>query len=122
LPDLPEAIARRLVEEHLLDPRRFWTPVPPPSVSAAEHSFSLRDTGRLRQRRYWRGPTWMNTAWLCWRGLVRLGYEDAARELGARLARAVAASGLREYYNPGTGAGMGARDFGWSTLVMEMLE
>ena len=32
LPDLPEAIGRRLVEEHLLDPRRFWLAVPPPSV------------------------------------------------------------------------------------------
>ncbi len=30
LPDLPEAIGRRLVEEHLLDRRRFWLAVPPP--------------------------------------------------------------------------------------------
>ena len=39
LPDLPEAIGRRLVEQHLLDPNRFWLPVPPPSVSAAEPTF-----------------------------------------------------------------------------------
>jgi hypothetical protein len=122
LPDLPEEIGRRLVEEHLLDPATFWTPVPPPSVSPAEASFSLTDTGRLHQRRYWRGPTWVNTAWLCWLGLVRLGYEDAAAELGGRLGGAVARAGLREYYDPYTGAGMGARDFGWSTLVMDMLE
>src|SRR5205823_5160032 len=36
LPDLPEEIGRRLVEEHLLNPHRFWLPVPPPSVSADE--------------------------------------------------------------------------------------
>ncbi|MGH2889058.1 MAG: MGH1-like glycoside hydrolase domain-containing protein, partial [Solirubrobacteraceae bacterium] len=45
LPDLPEAIGRRLVEEHLLAPERFWTPVPPPSVSVTEPSFSTRDRG-----------------------------------------------------------------------------
>ena len=39
LPDLPEAIGRRLVEEHLLDRERFWLPVAPPSVSAGEPSF-----------------------------------------------------------------------------------
>ena len=33
LPDLPEAIGRRLVEEHLLNEREFLTPVAPPSVS-----------------------------------------------------------------------------------------
>jgi hypothetical protein len=122
LPDLPEEIGRRLVEEHLLNPARFWTAVPPPSVSAEEPSFSLRDTGWFHQRRYWLGPTWINTAWLCWLGLVRLGYDDAAAEAGRRLGATIAAAGVREYYNPYTGAGMGARDFGWSTLVLEMLE
>ena len=35
---------------------------------------------------------------------------------------AVDAAGLREYYDPFTGAGMGAVDFGWSTLVLELLD
>ena len=34
LPDLPEEIGRRLVEEHLLNEREFLTPVAPPSVAA----------------------------------------------------------------------------------------
>jgi hypothetical protein len=122
LPDLPEAIGRRLVEEHLLDPAQFWLPVPPPSVSAADPSFSLKDTGLIRQRRYWRGPTWINTAWLVWLGLVRLGYEEPARQLADRLGSTVAARGLREYYEPYTGDGMGAIDFAWSSLVLELLE
>ena len=122
LPDLPEDIGRRLVEEHLLNPDRFWTAVPPPSVSVDEPSFTVNDRGLLRQRRYWRGPTWMNTAWLCWLGLVRLGYDEPAAQLAQRLGSAVAAAGLREYYDPYTGAGMGAPDFGWSSLVLELLE
>ncbi|MHB1834921.1 MAG: MGH1-like glycoside hydrolase domain-containing protein [Solirubrobacteraceae bacterium] len=122
LPDLPEAIGRRLVEEHLLDPRRFWTPVAPASVSIAEPSFSVHDRAPLGPRRYWRGPAWVNSAWLCWLGLVRLGYEQPAAELARRMVAAVAASGLREYYNPFTRAGMGATGFGWSTLVLELAE
>ncbi|MGH2858829.1 MAG: MGH1-like glycoside hydrolase domain-containing protein, partial [Solirubrobacteraceae bacterium] len=122
LPDLPEAIGRRLVEEHLLNPERFWTPVAPPSVSIAERGFSTRDRGRLGQRRYWRGPTWINLAWMCWLGLVRLGYDEAAAELARGLGTAVDGAGLREYYHPRTGAGMGAVDFAWSSLVMELIE
>jgi hypothetical protein len=38
------------------------------------------------------------------------------------VAEAVASAGLREYYHPYTGRGMGAVDFAWSTLVLELLE
>jgi hypothetical protein len=100
LPDLPEPIGRRLVEEHLLDTRRFWLPVPPPSVAATVPSFARRDRKGLWLRRYWRGPSWINAAWLIWLGLVRLGYAAHATELATRLASAVTRSGLREYYDP----------------------
>jgi hypothetical protein len=121
LPDLPEPIARRLVEEHLLDTERFWLPVPPPSVPANDPSFSRRNS-TLGIKRYWRGPTFVNAAWLLWLGLVRLGYSEQADSLRARLGDAVAAAGLREYYDPYSGRGMGASDFAWSALIVEMLE
>jgi hypothetical protein len=120
LPDLPEDIGRRLVEEHLFDPERFWLPVAPPSVAAAERSFSTRDRFLLL-RRYWRGPTWVNSTWLVWLGLLRLGYRDQAAELARRLLEPVAREGLREYYHPRTGSGMGARDFAWSALAAEFV-
>jgi hypothetical protein len=122
LPDLPEEIGRRLVEQHLLDSSRFWLSVPPPSVSATDPQFSTDDRGFLRPRRYWRGPTWINSAWLIWLGLVRLGYDEQAAELVARVSAAVRRSGLREYYNPFTGEGMGAVEFGWSSLVLELTD
>jgi hypothetical protein len=122
LPDLPDAIGHRLVQEQLLDHDRFWLPIPPPSVSATDPTFSLKDTGLLGFRRYWRGPTWVNAAWLVWLGLLRLGYSERAGELVARLGRALAAEGLREYYDPYTGRGMGAVDFGWSSLAVELLQ
>jgi hypothetical protein len=120
LPDLPESIGRRLVEEHLLDPERFWLPVPPPSVAANERTFSTKDTF-LGLRRYWRGPTWVNSSWLVWLGLLRLGYQEQADELARRVLAAVGRGGLREYYDPNTGAGMGARDFAWSALAAELV-
>ena len=121
LPDLPEEIGRRLVEEHLLNPAEFLTAVAPPSVAASEPSYEP-DGGRGPIRRYWRGPTWVNTAWLAWIGLRRLGYEEEAGELAAGLVDAVEREGLREYYDPRTGRGMGARDFAWSTLIWEMAD
>jgi hypothetical protein len=121
LPDLPEAIGRRLVEEHLLNESEFLTAVAPPSVAASEPSY---EPGGHRGplRRYWRGPTWVNSAWLVWLGLRRLGYEQAAARLAAGVIGAVEREGLREYYDPRTGAGLGATEFAWSALVAELAE
>jgi hypothetical protein len=121
LPDLPEEIGRRLVEEHLLDEGEFLTPVAPPSVAASEPSYAPGGSGGLI-RRYWRGPTWVNSAWMVWLGLCRLGYEDAANRLAQGLIGAVEREGLREYYDPRTGAGLGAHDFAWSALVAELAD
>ncbi len=118
LPDLPEEIGRRLVEEHLLDQGEFLTPVAPPSVAVCEPSYEP-DGGRGPIRRYWRGPTWVNAAWLLWLGLRRLGYRQEAERMAGGLIGAVEREGLREYYDPRTGKGLGARDFAWSALIAE---
>jgi hypothetical protein len=119
LPDLPEEIGRRMVEEHLLDPEAFWLPVPPSSVAADEPKFEP-NRGPGLKRRYWRGPTWVNSAWLLWLGLVRLGYDEEAAQMASKLEAVVLREGLREYYDPYTGEGLGARDFAWTALVLEM--
>ncbi|HYB28821.1 MAG TPA: hypothetical protein VEF89_19570 [Solirubrobacteraceae bacterium] len=120
LPDLPDEIGQRLAG-YLFDEHRFWTTVPAPSVALGEPSFSLQEHFD-GLRRYWRGPTWINSAWLLWRGVVRLGYEEQA----ARLARAITATvereGLREFYDPHDGRGMGAQDFAWSALALEFVD
>jgi hypothetical protein len=121
LPDLPDEIGRRLVEDHLLNPAEFLTKVAPPSVAACEPSYEP-EGGHGLIRRYWRGPTWVNTAWLAWIGLRRLGYDDAASELAAGLIGAVESEGLREYYDPRDGTGLGARDFAWSALICELAD
>jgi hypothetical protein len=118
LPDLPEEIGHRLVG-YLLDERRFWATVPPTSVALDEPSFSLREHFD-GLRRYWRGPTWVNSAWLLWRGLVRLGYEEQASTLARAISDTLLREGLREFYDPHDGRGMGAEDFAWSALALEL--
>lgn len=121
LPDLPEAIGRRLVEEHLLNPAEFLTPVAPPSVAVSEPSYEPGG-GRGPLRRYWRGPTWVNSAWLVWLGMRRLGYVAEAERLADGVLAAAAHEGLREYYDPRSGKGLGANDFAWSSLVAELAD
>jgi hypothetical protein len=122
LPDLPDEIGHRLVREHLLDPKRYWTDYPPPSVSAAEPSFEPKDWETLFVRRYWRGPTWINSAWLIWLGLRRLGYAEEAQRMADALSEVYVREGSREFYEPFTGEGLGAREFGWSTLISELVD
>ena len=121
LPDLPDEIGRRLIEEHLLNPREFLTPVAPPSVAASEPSYEP-DGGPRLPRRYWRGPTWVNSAWMVWLGLRRLGYEEEAARMSQGLLDTVEREGLREYYDPRDGKGLGAKDFAWSTLIAELAD
>jgi len=100
---------------HLKNSLEFWLPFPIPSVPRNSRHF------RPRSRTYlWRGPTWINTNWLILQGLRRHGYEDIDEIVSRKSKELVEKSGFREYYNPLTGEGGGARDFGWSTLAAIM--
>jgi hypothetical protein len=115
LPGVGEDARRRLVEEHLLSPRRYRAAVGIPSVAMDEPSFRAG----FDYWRCWRGPSWVNTAWLLAPALRELGYEaDAARIVGS-LREATRHHGLREYYHPHTGRGLASRNFGWSTLLID---
>ncbi len=116
---LPADVAAGLVERHLTRPDRFWTEHPVPTVAVSEPSFSP-DPGTGRHPLIWRGPTWINTNWFIARGLRRHGYADLAARIERGSAQLVERSGFREFYHPRTGAGQGARDFAWSTLVVDM--
>jgi glycogen debranching enzyme len=90
-------------------------------VAADERGYEP-DGGHGPIRRYWRGPTWINSAWMVWLGLRRLGYEQEAERLADGVIAAVAREGLREYYDPRSGKGLGAKDFAWSALIAELAD
>ena len=117
LGDLDAAIVDRLVG-HLRDPLRYDAAFPVPSVARSEPGYR---PGTVGGTLVWRGPTWINSNWYLVRGLLRHGRDHLALHIIDRSAALVERSGFREYYDPETGEGHGAVDFGWSALVLDML-
>jgi glycogen debranching enzyme len=118
LPDLPRDVAAKLVER-LLDERTFWTRYPVASVALDEPSFR-RDNRVWRIRFIWRGPCSMNTNWFVARGLRRHGYDAEADELAERSRALVERGGFNEFFDPVDGRPVGAPDFGWATLAVDL--
>ncbi len=118
LHDLPARIVGALVT-HIDNPQEYAAPYPVPSVAMNEPSFvrPSDETNRL----VWRGPTWMNSNWYVARGLRRHGHLDRARRIEDRSAALVEGAGFREFYDPRTGGGFGARDFSWTALALDLL-
>lgn len=109
---LPQEMATDLLSA-TVDPRRYGTPHPLPTVSAASPAFS--------PDQMWRGPVWVNINWLVARGLRTQGFYDAADNLELHtLAMAEAGGGPHEYYNPFTAARPphAATCFGWSAALL----
>jgi glycogen debranching enzyme len=69
-------------------------------------------------RRYWRGPIWANLNWLLGRGLRQQGFVEQAEALGQATLDLIARSGMREYFDPTTGEGLGADDFSWTAAAV----
>lgn len=114
---VPTAHAARVIEEHLLNEKEFWLPLPVSSVAATEPSFDP-DFGT---RAIFRGSSWLNLNWYLYWGLRSRGYLDAASALARRTIAFVGDAGLRECYGPYTSDGHGAESFGWSSLVLDLI-
>ena len=112
---LPEEVRRRLIEAHLLHPRRYLTTCGIPSVALEELSF--KPGFALWQ--CCRGPSWVNTACCSSPRCASWGIE--AERIVQSLVSAVERYGYRESYNPLTGRGLAARGFGFATLLVDLL-
>lgn len=104
--------AKNLVEKHLLNPKEFWTKYPVPTVSQDEPSFDPKG--------FWRGPVWIAVNWFIYKGLLNYGFLDIAKQIKKSSINLIEKSGFREYFNPITGEGQGAKDFTWGGLIMDM--
>ncbi|MEW2383952.1 hypothetical protein AB0873_17955 [Micromonospora sp. NPDC047707] len=112
LPDLPARAAASVIAEACsarfgLAPR-MERPLP-------SHDRTAPDFEPLR---YWRGPSWLNLAWLLRRGLRAHGRPDLAAGLRRSMIGLVARSGCHEYFHPDTGAGLGSPAFGWTAALL----
>ncbi len=67
---IPDKERARIIRGHIMDPAEFNAPFPVPSTALDDPTF---------EKDCWRGPVWINTAYMAIVGLERYGYkEDAA--------------------------------------------
>ena len=118
LPDLPDEIRIRIIDEWMMRPDRFWPSHPVPSVSLDDPTFTRGD-GRVIPQ-YWRGPSWPFTPPFAIPALLLAGREADAAVLVSRIEERLDAQGFREYTDPLDGTGMGARAFSCQAVVLTL--
>ena len=119
--DIDKKYVALIVKEHLLNTKEFDVAYPVPTVARSEPSFSPSPPLIAHEPIIWRGPTWVNTNWYLVKGLRKHGYNNEADKILERTVDLIKLSGYREFFNPFTGEGYGAKHFGWSTLLVDMI-
>lgn len=119
--------AKNLVNNFLLNKDKFKSDFIVPTVCLDEPSFNpdapqIKGTVKVKPTDLsWRGPIWMATNWFIYKGLKNYGFESEAKMVLESTLNLIEKSGFREYYHPKTGEGMGAKDFTWGGLVLDMI-
>jgi hypothetical protein len=93
-------------------PHRFGAPFGPTNVARSHPAYD--------PQMYWRGPAWPQLNYLLWLALRRWQRLDDAAALAQRAREAAWRSGWAEYWDPETGAGLGAVPQSWAGLVVAM--
>jgi len=105
--------AATLVRKHLMNETEFLSKFPVPTVSMDEPSYSEKDM--------WRGPTWIAINWIIYQGLKNYGFSEEMDLIQKSTLELLRESGFREYYNSKTGEGLGAKNFTWGCLALDMM-
>ena len=106
--------AKNLIKNYFLNPDEFYLPFILPTTSKSDPAFDPKG--------FWRGPIWISTNWIVFKGLKNYGFQMEAKYLLDCSIKLLEKSGFREQYNPLTGEGFGARNFTWGGLIVDMLE
>ncbi len=110
--------AERVIDEYIDSEEHFATP-----WGISFNSFVEEDLHKFRNQMLWRGPCiWMNMNWMAAEAAARYGRQDLARVITNRSARLIEMNGFREFYNPHTGEGGGAKNFTWPGLIVDMMQ
>lgn len=117
--------AKEIVERHFRDKRRFNAAAGVRTLSPLEKMYDLRPTGNPSP---WKGPVWGVSNWLTFRGLVRYGYVEDARELAEKTILLFGSDierngALHECYRPEDGEPIMNKGFqSWNYLVLDMIK
>ncbi|MCG8580658.1 MAG: hypothetical protein MI866_12105 [Bacteroidales bacterium] len=103
----------------MMDSKRFNTPMPFPTLSAAHNKFNP-------EKGYWRGPVWLDQAYFGIVGLNNYGFETEARQMAIKMVESAKGMAhtrepIRENYHPLTKEGLNAKHFSWSAAHILML-
>lgn len=118
------AQAERVVREHYENPKTFGASYGVRTLSKMEKMYNVRGTGNPSS---WLGPVWGVTNYLTFRGFVRYGFHEAARDLAIKTIRLFGRDferfgALHEYYQPENGEPILNRGFqNWNYLVLNMI-
>jgi len=115
--DMDKKKAEYLVNEYLINEEEFGLPYPIPCVSRSSPYFNPKGSSLI----LWRGPTWFSSNWYVVKGLQKQGFTNEANHIIEKMCEMVEKSGFREQYNPFNAKGYGAKDFGWSTLLIDLI-
>ena len=116
--------AKQMVEKNLMDTNTFAAPYGVRSLSKMEKMYDLRATGNPSN---WLGPIWVNANYMVFRGLVRYGYKDEARQLVEKTVKLIGMDYekrgiLHEFYLPDNGEPVMNQGFqDWNYLVLNMI-
>lgn len=120
----PPERAERMINENLLNEKTFYANYGIRSVSKCEKMYRVVASSNPS---CWTGPIWIITNYLCFRGLIKYGYENIAEEIVKRtivlLGKDIEQYGeMHEYYCPDTGKGLHNVGFqSWNLLVNNMI-
>ena len=121
---------RRVIEQHILNPKEFNGRFPVPTVAYDDPRYYRQKPPRENEEGgLWRGNIWMPEAWIVVKGLYKYGYGPEAASMARRLLdmmehQAAFTRGHpqyacvpAEYYDSRTGAAQNNRRFSWSSAV-----
>jgi hypothetical protein len=116
--------AERIVREHFANPKTFNSESGVRTLSKMEKMYSLRASANPSN---WRGPVWGISNYMVFKGLVKYGYTNEAKELAAKTIRLFGrdfekSGALHEYYEPETGEPLLNKGFqNWNYLALNMI-
>jgi putative isomerase len=116
--------AKRIAAEHYRNEKTFGAPFGVRTLSKMEKMYNLRASGNPSS---WLGPIWGISNYMTWRGFVRYGLTDEARDLAEKTVRLFGRDferfgALHEYYQPENGEPILNRGFqNWNYLVLNMI-
>ena len=76
---------------------------------------------KFEEKRYWRGPIWINCNWIIYQGLKNKD-KNFAKKIKKKTIDLVKEKGFHEYYSYKTGEGFGANNFSWTaSLFLDLM-